>query len=70
VGKRLLHLDVAASELETRLAAWRLNPPPPVAVSGYAGMYVKCVEQAHLGVDLDFLRSGSPRGHAVPRESH
>ncbi len=70
VENRRLHLDIPAAELEARRVAWHANQPVPVATSGYAGMYVRSVEQAHLGADFDFLRAGSPRGHAVPRESH
>jgi L-arabonate dehydrase len=70
VRGRRLHLDVPAAELEARRAAWQANPPTHVATSGYAGLYVRSVDQAHLGADMDFLRDGSPRGHEVPRESH
>jgi dihydroxy-acid dehydratase len=31
-------------------------------------MYIDHVQQAHLGVDLDFLRGST--GSATPRESH
>ena len=70
VGARRLHLDVPADELERRLASWRTSTAQPIATTGYAGLYVRTVEQAHKGADFDFLREGSPRGHAVPRESH
>jgi len=50
-------------------------PPPPSGLSppvvppgGYAQLYIKHVQQANLGADLDFL-VGS-RGHEVTRESH
>jgi len=66
VGARRLHLDVADDELERRRAAWR--PPAARAHGGYVEMYVRHVEQADKGADLDFLRGC--RGHDIPRESH
>jgi L-arabonate dehydrase len=66
VDARRLHLDVADDELERRRAAWR--PPAARAHGGYVEMYVRHVEQADKGADLDFLRGC--RGHDIPRESH
>jgi L-arabonate dehydrase len=66
VEARRLHLDVADDELERRRAAWR--PPAARAHGGYVEMYVRHVEQADKGADLDFLRGC--RGHGIPRESH
>jgi dihydroxy-acid dehydratase len=66
VPARRLHLDVSDDELARRRAAW--TAPPPPQTSGYVQMYVRHVEQADKGADLDFLRGC--RGHAVPRESH
>jgi dihydroxyacid dehydratase/phosphogluconate dehydratase len=66
VDARLLRLDVSDDELARRRAAWR--PPAPPADGGYVQMYVRHVQQADKGADLDFLRGC--RGHAVPRESH
>jgi len=66
VEARRLHLDVADDELERRRAAWR--PPATRAHGGYVEMYVRHVEQADKGADLDFLRGC--RGHGIPRESH
>ncbi len=66
VDARRLHLDVSDEELARRRAAWR--PAPPALDSGYVSMYVRHVQQADKGADLDFLRGS--RGHAVPRESH
>jgi L-arabonate dehydrase len=66
VEARRLHLDVPDDELARRRAEWR--PPKPAHNGGYVQMYVRHVEQAHRGADLDFLRGC--RGHAVPRESH
>jgi len=66
VDARRLHLDVPDDELQRRRAEWQ--PPKPASDSGYVQMYVRHVEQADRGADLDFLRGC--RGHAVPRESH
>jgi dihydroxy-acid dehydratase len=66
VKGRRLHLDVSDAELAERRKAW--SPPAPASDRGYVNLYVNHVQQAHLGVDLDFLvgRSGS----VVERESH
>lgn len=66
VEARRLHLDVNDEELARRRAAWQ--PPAPHGTGGYVQMYVKHVQQANKGADLDFLIGC--RGHAVPRESH
>jgi dihydroxyacid dehydratase/phosphogluconate dehydratase len=66
VDARRLHLDVSDEELARRRAEW--NAPPASQTSGYVQMYVRHVEQADKGADLDFLKGC--RGHAVPRESH
>ncbi|MDI9349182.1 MAG: IlvD/Edd family dehydratase [Candidatus Symbiobacter sp.] len=65
VAGRRIHLDVPESVLAERLRDWQ---PPAAPDRGYQHMYVKHVQQAHLGADLDFLVGGS--GAAVPRESH
>ena len=66
VGGRGLHLRVDDEELNRRRAAW--TPPPPHDTRGYVRLYVEHVQQAHLGVDFDFLRGGS--GAVVRREAH
>jgi L-arabonate dehydrase len=66
VDARRLHLDVSEDELARRRGEW--VPPKPAQDSGYVNMYVRHVEQADKGADLDFLRGC--RGHDVPRESH
>jgi len=66
VDARRLHLDVPEEELERRRAEW--NAPKSPHESGYVQMYVRHVQQADQGADLDFLRGC--RGHAIPRESH
>ena len=66
VEARQLHLDVPDDELARRRAEWQ--PPASPHASGYVQMYVRHVEQADKGADLDFLRGC--RGHGIPRESH
>jgi dihydroxy-acid dehydratase len=65
VPGRRLHLEVSDEELARRRAAWA---PPATPERGWAKIYVKHVQQAHLGADLDFLVGSS--GAEVPRESH
>lgn len=65
VAARTLHLAVDDAELAERRAAWRAADPP---AGGYAGLYVKHVQQADRGADFDFLVGC--RGNVVTRESH
>jgi dihydroxy-acid dehydratase len=66
VAARRLTLAVDDDELARRQAAWQ--PPEPAALRGYVDLYVRHVQQAHLGADFDFLVGGS--GSAVARDSH
>ncbi|WP_426109825.1 L-arabinonate dehydratase [Massilia sp. PWRC2] len=66
VAGRRLHLDVADDELARRRALWRA--PEPAMRGGYQSLYIKHVQQADQGADLDFLVGC--RGSKVPRESH
>jgi dihydroxy-acid dehydratase len=66
VPARRLHLDVSDEELERRRAAW--VAPELASDRGYVSLYVRTVQQAHLGADLDFLVGGS--GDTVTREAH
>jgi dihydroxy-acid dehydratase len=66
VEGRRLQLEVSDEELARRRAAWK--PPAPPSNGGYVQLYVKHVQQADKGADLDFLRGC--RGHGVPRDSH
>jgi L-arabonate dehydrase len=66
VPARRLTLDVSADELAKRHAAWRA--PEPSMKGGYQSLYVKHVQQANTGADLDFLVGC--RGSTVLRESH
>jgi dihydroxy-acid dehydratase len=53
VEARRLDLLVEPRELERRRAQWR--PPRPPARRGYAALYERSIQQAHLGCDFDFL---------------
>jgi L-arabonate dehydrase len=66
VPTRRLHLDVPADELARRRENW--TPPEPVADRGYASMYIRHVQQADKGADLDYLVGSS--GSKVTRDSH
>ena len=66
VEARRLQLEVSEEELARRRAAWK--PPTPVPSGGYVQLYVKHVQQADKGADLDFLLGC--RGHGIPRDSH
>jgi L-arabonate dehydrase len=65
VPKRQLQLEVSDAELARRRQLW---VAPAAPERGWAQMYVKHVQQAHLGADLDFLVGGS--GAGIPRDSH
>lgn len=66
VENRLLKLHVADEELSRRKANWQALPA--MADRGYADLYIRTVNQAHEGADLDFLKGGS--GSEVTRDSH
>ena len=66
VPNRKLTLHVSDEELELRRRDWKA---PDLGVNrGYVQMYIDHVEQAHKGVDLDFLKGSS--GSEVNRDSH
>jgi dihydroxy-acid dehydratase len=66
VPNRTLHVEVTDEELERRKKAQTKNLLP--TGRGYVSLYIHHVQQAHLGADMDFLRSGS--GSVVLRDSH
>ena len=66
VPARTLHLHVSDDELKQRKSKWKA--PASAADRGYVGLYVRHVEGAHLGCDMDFLRGAS--GSAVSKDSH
>jgi L-arabonate dehydrase len=65
VPGRRLSLEVEETTVVARRAQWT---PPPLPERGWERLYVKHVQQAHLGADLDFLVGHS--GAAVARDSH
>jgi dihydroxy-acid dehydratase len=66
VPNRSLNLLVADEELARRRAVWQ---PEDIGYDrGYVHMYIRDVEEAHLGGDLKFLRGNS--GSEVTRDSH
>ncbi|MFF5380307.1 IlvD/Edd family dehydratase [Pedobacter suwonensis] len=66
VANKRIHLEVSDEELAIRRSHW--VQPPLLATRGYANLYIKHVQQADKGADLDFLVGGS--GPTVTRDSH
>ena len=66
VPNRTLNLEVSDEELTERRKNWQ--PIDMNITRGYVSMYIKHVEQAHLGADMDFLKGKS--GSVVSRDSH
>jgi L-arabonate dehydrase len=66
VPQRKLHLHVSDEVLAERKANW--FAPKPAASRGYVSLYIKHVEGADKGADLDFLKGSS--GSTVTRDSH
>jgi L-arabonate dehydrase len=66
VPNRTLNLEVSDEELLERRKNWQ---PIDMNINrGYVSLYIKHVEQAHLGADMDFLKGKS--GSEVSRDSH
>lgn len=66
VQERKLQLLVSEEELAKRRAAW--TAPKAAANRGYVSLYIKHVQGADKGADLDFLQGHS--GSTVTRDSH
>src|SRR6478736_4890099 len=66
VYSKKLHLEVSDEELAKRRSRWK--KPEPISNRGYVNLYVKHVQQADKGADLDFLVGNS--GSKVTRDSH
>jgi L-arabonate dehydrase len=66
VMNRSINLDVSEETLEARRRLWK--QPAPATDRGYVNMYVRTVQQADKGADLDFLVGNS--GSEVTRDSH
>jgi dihydroxy-acid dehydratase len=56
VDARSIRMDVSDEELTRRRAAW--TAPPRRYERGYGWVYSQHIEQANLGCDFDFLRTG------------
>jgi L-arabonate dehydrase len=65
VPGRTVSLEVADSVLAARKAEWK---PAPLPERGWLRLYIKHVQQACDGADLDFLVGKN--GAAVPRDNH
>ncbi len=66
VPNRTLSVELSDEELQARKALFK--PLPPVTDRGYVQLYIRHVQQAHLGTDLDFLTGSS--GSIVTKDSH
>lgn len=66
VPARTLQVNLTQAELEERKK--NFTPAQPVTQRGYVSLYLKHVQQAHLGADMDFLVGAS--GSEVLRDSH
>jgi dihydroxy-acid dehydratase len=58
VPRRRLDLVVPREVLARRRESW--SPPPALYQRGWGRLYVRSVNQANLGCDLDFLQAGPP----------
>src|SRR6188768_4106646 len=66
VHNKKLNLEVSDEELAKRRSQWK--QAEPISNRGYVNLYVKHVQQADKGADLDFLVGNS--GSQVSRDSH
>jgi dihydroxy-acid dehydratase len=66
VHNRSLQLHVSDEELEKRKR--ERKPFVQSTERGYVSLYIRHVQQANLGADMDFLQGGS--GGEVLRDSH
>ena len=66
VAKRSLNLMISDEEMEARKQAFQ--PVSPAYERGYVNLFLDKVNQAHEGVDFDFLQGSS--GSIVKRDSH
>jgi dihydroxy-acid dehydratase len=68
VPERTINLKISDAELAARTPSQATLDALAKPTRGWERMYIDHVQQAHLGVDLDFLRGST--GSATPRESH
>lgn len=66
VPNRSLKVEISEEELQARKSAWKELDNHPQR--GYVNLYLRTVQQAHLGADLDFLTGKS--GSEVKRDVH
>lgn len=66
VPNRSLNLMISDEEMEARRKAFQ--PVAPIYERGYVNLFLDKVNQAHEGVDFDFLQGSS--GSIVKRDSH
>jgi len=66
VPNKKIHLEVSDEELANRRKKWKKEEY--VSDRGYVNLYVKHVQQADKGADLDFLVGRS--GDKMSRDSH
>jgi len=57
VDRRQINLQVDEQELNRRRA--QQPPAAPLPRRGYERLYLRSIQQAHLGADFDFLRHES-----------
>jgi dihydroxy-acid dehydratase len=68
VPARTINLKISDAELAARTPSQATLDALAKPTRGWERMYIDHVQQAHLGVDLDFLRGST--SSATPRESH
>jgi dihydroxyacid dehydratase/phosphogluconate dehydratase len=68
VPARTINIKISDAELAARTPSQATLDALAKPTRGWERMYIDHVQQAHLGVDLDFLRGST--GSATPRESH
>ena len=68
VPERTINLKISDAELAARTPSQATLDALAKPTRGWERMYIDHVQQAHLGVDLDFIRGSN--GSATPRESH
>lgn len=65
VEKRILKVDVTDEEIQRRIEERKKQPgligkAAQQHTRGYRGLYMRSVNQAHLGADFDFLTAAGP----------
>ena len=68
VTARRIDVDIPQADLDRRTPSIAATAAFASPVRGWEQLYVRTVQQADTGADLDFLLGSS--GHEVSRESH